>query len=634
MGNLVSVDEAASVCTYYIDPSSGVIRKTEIGGTYDSTHLRCMTPNGLIPLSGLSPMDGRIDGSVVRMNPANVKQLGFQLTQPAPRDHEKSVVVHGITIPFLQSMQTVPFYIYVPETQRDVVIPMTYHTSMIKVSLPIIAASQLPILIPIDPTAMTLQFASDLRNVNLYANLQLPECPGEQMVYARVNFGDITEPICRALDEMFERTQHVPLTVGPDADDVAIAAATAAIHVRVPYLYKINMRNMTCQKSFMHAHDLGIPLMPVDEFNALNIEAELMRYTMFQMMFTHRKIGHQAFLEIQEDYMILFDFYLRRDQEQHVYHYDLTAAFPVSSVALLYSIPPGQVKVGPHVIPLKYRTNVEFPHLQGTVVDQVVPVTPFVTRNSVAMFNNVVLSHSTPNVEEFLRRGQHQSVYEIHEVQGPERLLSYQGHVRVEHPEMEVPQSIVDRLAESRQSARTFLRSWHVLGVSESQQRNQEPFVDVFENFATFADHCIRQSGVWLQQSPCDCVQVFFNTEGETILPQKTPGHMGGKVASTSHVKTNLQVKRVSPLSKSSRSSGAILSRTRTIRASTISNAREYIRTKLKKLKTVFENPTKNVIVTISTQKSRTRSHTRSHSQSRTSSNNKHNRTVKSRASI
>lgn len=632
MGNFVSVDEASSACIYYIDPASGVIRKTEIGQIYDSTHLRCMTPYGLMPLSSLSHMDGVVHGTLVRMNPANVKQLGFQLTQPAPRDQDKSVSIHGVMIPFLPSMQTFPFHVYVPESQRDVVIPMTYHTNMIEVPLPSVAASQLPVLIPINPTEMTVQFASALKNVNLYADLQLPECPGEQMVYARFNLEAITEPICRALDEMHERTQHVPLRLEPGADDAAIAAARAAVHVRVPYLYKINMRNMTCQKSFMSDHDLGIPLMPVDEFNALNIEAELMRYTMFQMMFTHRKIGHQAFLEIQEDYMILFDFYLRRAQDMTGFHYDLTSAFPVSSVALLYSIPPGQVKVGPHVIPVRYRTNLIYPNLQGTVVDQVVPVTPFVMRNVVAMFNNVVLSHATPDVGEFLRRGQRESTYEVHDVQGPERLTLYQGHVSVVHPEMEVPQSIVDKLEESSQSARTFLRSWHVLGVSQSQQRNQGPFVDVFQNFATFAEQWITQSVVWLQHNPCACVQVFPNIQGEMILPQKMPGHMGGKVASSRRVQTNLQVKRISPISKSLRSPGAMSSKTRAIRASTISNAREYIRTKLKKLKTVFENPAKNVMVTISTQKSRTRSYTRSHSQSRTSS--KHNHTVKAPASV
>jgi len=101
MGNLVSVDEASSACTYYIRQENGMIVKTEFGRTYDSAQLRCMTPSGLIPFSNLSPVDGGIYENVVRINPANIKQLGFRLTQPAPRDHEKSVVIHGITIPFV-----------------------------------------------------------------------------------------------------------------------------------------------------------------------------------------------------------------------------------------------------------------------------------------------------------------------------------------------------------------------------------------------------------------------------------------------------------------------------------------------------------------------------------------------------
>jgi len=109
------------------------------------------------------------------------------------------------------------------------------------------------------------------------------------------------------------------------------------------------------------------------------------------------------------------------------------------------------------------------------------------------------------------------------------------------------------------------------------------------------------------------------------------PGHLGGNAGP-------MRVKRMSPHSTSlkyvkphSTSLKYVKPhKPTTVRASTISNAREYIRTKMMKINAIFKNPQRNFIVTVSNHKPQSRS------QSHTSRNGNRNgnRTRKTRASI
>ena len=157
---------------------------------YHLSMLFCLTPSGMIPVHELS-QDGdyRITNDVLTLNPANIKNLGFYLSQPAPMDQQKSVSLHDIHRLFDDaSGRTEPFSLYVPANQQGENVPCAYYTDMIVVPLPAVAVSTLPISIAVDPLAMTLNFVSSLTNIHMHAKLDMSYCPGEQIISARIKF--------------------------------------------------------------------------------------------------------------------------------------------------------------------------------------------------------------------------------------------------------------------------------------------------------------------------------------------------------------------------------------------------------------------------------------------------------------
>jgi hypothetical protein len=302
--DMVQLDQDSAQCVFGYDATrSPPFVQARVGVKYMISMLGCLTPRGIVR-DLIRGEDFVITGDdILSLNQRNVKQFEFRLTA-ASRDHPRVTFafpnyVH--TIP-LNDQAEVQLHIYVPVSQQNVVIPMSYHSDYVDVQLPSLSILQLPPLNLINPTQMIELFASDLQNVYLHANLQLESCPMEQLVSARVNFAALTEPICSFLDILFTQTE-------------AFSEELAGKHVKVPYIYTINMQNMTCIRTHIMKHDLSIPIITSDQFekfnvmttaDGLNIEQHLIRYTLFQMMLTYRKFTFEDFRTCPEHH-IMFD---------------------------------------------------------------------------------------------------------------------------------------------------------------------------------------------------------------------------------------------------------------------------------------------------------------------------------------
>jgi hypothetical protein len=610
MAQMVQLDPVSAPCLYvYHEMGSPQFMKAQVGPRYDLSVLFCLTPRGLVrDLVGGLDFEINADG-ILTLNPANVKQSSFRLTKVS-HDHPRVTFAfsnYGHTIPFNRdSGVTEPLHVYVPQNQQDVAIPISYHSDYVDVQLPSVAASQLRVKIPIDPTSMIEQFAGDMRNVHLHANLRLPECPMEELVSARVNFARLTEPICSFLDRLFHSTASM---------DDSVHAKT---HSKIPYIYSINMRTMTCTKRQIKRHELEkhIPLVTVADFelfkqdtttpDGLNIEEHLIRYTMFQMMLSYRKFTFEEFQTCPEHH-ITFDLYLRRGAGEVGYHYDLTPGNIVSSVGLLYSMPHNHVKVGPQLIPRRYRTDKIISDIN------VIPISAFIMRNSAILFNNATYSHSTPDVERFMSRTPRQVGYEV---KGPRHETIHHALLNVTHDPITFPESIKVKLAESAANpSRTFLRSWHIVDVSEDQKQNLgRPEPVIFSNgraFHEMATETMRECFEWIRTEGCMCIEVGMNpSTGEIVPPSKLPGHLrGGRIPTTAVVPNSQQLKvqlnpqQLKPSISNPRSKTQYSQRSKMaspIRASStlsISHLKQQIGSKLKKIRAVLKNPKKNFVV-------------------------------------
>jgi hypothetical protein len=481
------------------------------------------------------------------------------------------------------------------------------------VQLTRIAAWQLNAdVIPVDPTSMIAQFAGDMRNVHLHANVQLPQCPMEQLVSARVNFERLTEPICSFLDNLFAST-----AVLGDKDLKKYA-------VKIPYIYNIHMQTMTCTRTRMVSHELerAIPLVTVEEFasfnatttpDGLNIEQHLIRYTMFQMMLSYRKFTWDEFLTCPVHH-ITFDLYLRRGAGEVGYHYDLTPGNIVSSVGLLYSMPPDHVKMGPQLIPRRYRTD-------ASISDtNVVPMSAFIMRNSAILFNNVTWSHTTPHVENFISRMPYQVSYEV---KNSRHQTIYNSALNVTHDPITIPASIRAKLTQSSVNpSRTFLRSWHIVDISSEQMANLGITEDVVFSmpFLQMATRTMEECFEWIRTAGCMCIEVGMAHEtGEIVPPSKLPGHLrGGRVVPQLQFGSpNTQLKVQSKVQSKTQHSSSHRSKIASpLRASTlsISHMKQQIGSKLKKIRAVLKNPKKNFVV-MSGPRTRSRSRSHSHTQ-------------------
>ena len=597
--NMVKLDDTTQ-CLYFYDGTQYV--KTHVGHLYDLSILGCLTPLGIV--QDLMPgVDYRVDQITLTLNPSNIKQFSFRLTSES-RDNPR------VTLAFSNYVHTIPFnegvtdslHVYVRANQRDVVIPISYHSEYVDVTLPPVAAWQLPAEILIDPNHMIEQFALDMRNVHLHSNLQIPDCLMEQLVSARVNFERLTEPICSFLDNLVASTASLDDTVN------------AKTHSKIPYIYSINMRTMTCTRTQIMKHDLehAIPLLSLDEFahfnaitttaDGLNLEQHLIRYTMFQMMMSYRKFTFDDFRTCP-DHHILFDLYLRRGAGEVGYHYDLTPGNIVSSVGLLYSMPHGHVKLGPQLIPRRYRTDM-------TISDtNVIPMSAFVMRNSAILFNNATYSHTTPNVKNFISRIPYQADYEV---KNEQHVSIFTTKLNVTHDHIAIPESIRKKLIESSANpSRTFLRSWHIVNISQTQMENLGTTENVvFSNgipFHAMAQTTLLECFEWLRTTGCMCIEVEKDAlTGEIVQPSRLAGHLrGGRIMMSAAPKLqfgspNTQLKFQSKVQSKTQHSSSHRSKIPSpIRASTlsISHLKQQFGSKVRKIRAVLKNPKKNLVV-------------------------------------
>jgi hypothetical protein len=619
--NLVKLDDTTQ-CLYFYDGTQYV--KTHVGHLYDFSILVCLTPLGLV--RDLTPdVDFRIDGQrILALNPSNIKQFSFRLTSESRDDPRVTLAFSNYvhTIPFNVQGVTESLHVYVRANQRDVVIPISYHSEYVDVTLPPVAAWQLPAEILIDPNHMIEQFALDMRNVHLHSNLQIPDCPMEQLVSARVNFERLTEPICSFLDDLVASTASL--------DD----SVNAKTHSKIPYIYSINMQTMTCTRTQIIKHDLeyAIPLLTLDEFahfnaitttaDGLNLEQHLIRYTMFQMMISYRKFTFDDF-QTCPDHHILFDLYLRRGAGEVGYHYDLTPGNVVSSVGLLYSMPRGHVKMGPQLIPRRYRTDM-------TISDiNVIPMSAFVMRNSAIMFNNATYSHTTPNVKNFISRIPYHADYEV---KNDQHVSIFTAKLNVTHDPIAIPESIRKKLIESSANpSRTFLRSWRIVKISQTQMENLgTPEPVVFSNgmpFHAMAQTTLSECFEWLRTTGCMCIEVEKDAlTGEIVPPSRLAGHLrGGRIMMSAAPKLqfgypNTQLKLQSKLQSKVQSKTQYSHRSKMaspIRASTlsISHLKQQFGSKVKKIRAVLKNPKKNFVVMAGRLLTQRRARSHSHTQ-------------------
>ena len=622
-GLMVKLDKDSAQCVFvYDERRTPPFRQAQFDEEYRVSMLGFLTPHGIIHDLRMGEDYNITDDGILRLNSHNVKKVSFRLTA-ASRDNPRvtfSFSNYGHTLPFSREGVTGQLHIYVPVSQQNVVIPISYHSDYVDVQLPGVATSQLPPVVSINPSQMIEQFAGDLRNVHLHADLRVPQSPLEQLVSARVNFAQITEPICAILDNLVIITSGLGNSVGEK------------YALKIPYLYCINMQEMTCTKTRILKHDLQVSLFDNDKFNELNvqtnIETHLIRYTLFQMMLTYRKFTWDDFKSCPQ-YCVMFDLYLRRGAGSVGYHYDLTPGTIVSSVGLLYSMPHDDVMMGAQLIPLKYRTD---QHRSSTNVKS---FNPLVVRNTALLFNNAVWTHSTPAVNNIMSRMEHKVGYEVRD---NAHKIIYDSELNVTYNPIEFPESIRAKIKRSSENpSRTFLRSWHVVAISESQQSNLGVTANVvfpkytFEELAmiTMRDECF----VWMHGSNCMCIEVGVNLEtGEINPPGKLPGHHGGKIMPSNSARSALAPSLApSKLSKSKThaySSYKKISFGRRSSTTSVSHLKKQISSKLKQLRAVFENPEKNVVV-MAGKPRRTRSH--SHTKiSRKSSASKYTRKVRS----
>ena len=606
---MVQLDPDSAQCVHVYDGTQSA--KAQAGLWYDLSVLYCLTPRGLVR-DLVNGVDFIINSEgILSLNSANVKQISFYLMRESTDDPRITFAFsnYAHTIPFSDmDGVTEPLHVYVPQGQQNVVIPISYHSTYADVQLPSVAASQLPHRVAIDPAQMIEQFAGDMRNVHLHANLQIPECPMEQLVSARVNFAHLTEPICSFLEGLFQITESF------DDDRIEKYA------IKIPYIYSINMQTMTCARRQMVRHDAGIPLMPPEEFAHYNsfaaVEGHLIRYTMFQMMLSYRKFTFEDFQTCPEHHMT-FDLYLRRGAGDVGYHYDLTPGNIVSSVGLLYCMPHGHVKMGPQLIPRRYRTDREISDTN------VIPMSALIQRNSAILFNNATFSHSTPNVENFISRMPYQVGYEVRD---REHNRIHTATLNVTHDPITFPENIRNKLSESSVNpSRTVLRSWHIVHISPAQLEHLAAPEDVVFSknvpFHQMATDTMRECFEWLRTAGCMCVEVATDAaSGEIVPPSKLPGHLrGGRIMPSVSAAPNLQF--VHPKVKSKTQYSPQRSKMASpIRAYTlsISHLKQQIGSKLKKIRAVLKNPKQNIVVMsgpMRTQRQRRRAHSHSHTQ-------------------
>jgi hypothetical protein len=621
---MVKLDEASAQCIYVYDASrSPPFVKAEVGPRYKLSLLACATQVGMFPVRELSMHIAHTTG-ILQMNPANIVHTHFELMKPSP-DHAKCVV---LTIPSrttaplslvasLESGRSDPICLYVvPNAGMP---SMKYQTNIVFCPLTCDRNCECQLIYPntqlirIDPEQMTMEFLHTLDNVHITGDLQIPACPTERLIAARVSIPDLlSEPVCQLLDDL---NRFLPPPANPlvESDKYAL--------FRLPFVFEINVPAGICTKTPMNYPEIskietevGLTYLSFEQYAALIQKHEelLIQNMLFQMMFIYEKRG-EDFRTSCPPHKMVFDFYIRRSSGQVAFHYDTTPLFQVSTLSLLFSMPPGMVRPGPYIAPLPVQITED-----GTMM----PVDPahglppgvctfMVKRGTCIMANNYVVTHSTPGIEQLIKRGD-QNV--------PFMSVDPASSRKFNFPFMHVPDEFQRRMMESANAPRSFLRMWHVNLKPETNPDyfGQPEFLCSQDVFSRTLTQCLGLQEAWFATQTCSCIKIASAnpTEMRSAVQGRVSALMGGRHM---HSRSTKSLRVVMQSNANVNANVKVKAKSRA-RASTISSAREKIKHKLHHLKTIFENANRNVIIVpdgLKRRSSRSRSSSRSSSRSR-----------------
>jgi hypothetical protein len=616
---MVKLDEASAQCIYVYDASrSPPFVKAEVGPRYKLSLLACATQVGMVPVRELSMHIAHTTG-ILQMNPANIVHTQFELMKPSP-DHAKCVVLTIPTTPTTAPISLVaslesggqsdPICLYVvPNAGMP---SMKYHTNIVFCPLTCGVNCECQVIAPnnqlirIDPEQMTMEFLHTLDNVHITGDLQIPACPTERLIAARVSIPEgFSEPVCRLLDDLN--------TVFPAPANPLVEPDKYGLF-RLPFVYEINVPARTCTRTPMIYEEItkidtegGLTYLTFDEHATFiqPYESLLVQNMLFQMMFIYEKRG-EDFRTSCPPHKMVFDFYIRRSSGQVAFHYDTTPLFQVSTLSLLFSMPPGMVRPGPYIAPLPVQITED-----GTMM----PVDPahglppgvctfMVKRGTCIMANNYVVTHSTPGIEQLIKRGD-QNV--------PFMSVDPASSRKFNFPFMHVPDEFQRKMMESANAPRSFLRMWHVNVKPEINPAffGQPQLLCSQEVFSAILDQSLASQEAWFATEKCTCIRLTSAnpTEMRSAVQGRVSALMGGRHMHSRSTKSLRVVMQSNANVKAKAKSRA--------RASTISSAREKIKHKLHHLKTIFENANRNVIIVpggLKRRSSRSRSSSRSSS--------------------
>jgi len=608
-GEMVQLDNVSAKCVYFHDSSySPPLVPVQVGTMYNLASLVCVTPVGMIPLGNMPDDQIRIADSVVTLNPANIRFIRFELKEPS-RDNSKRV---SMLIPATDIMPTLLWSESLEESEPPTLClfatdgmtmpAVTYRTDIVFGELTCgrnCECDQPDFTHPhqtirIDPKIMTMEFLSALDNVHITGNLNIPVCPEERLIASRVSIPHVlSEPVCVLLDNL----------------NSTLTEAAYGLF-RLPFVYEINVQARTCTKMPINHVEVvkietenGLHYLDTAIYNQFILPHEelLIQNMLFQMMFIYGKNGH-AFLETCPSHKMLFDFYLRRNSGQVAFHYDTTPLFQVSTLSLLFSMPPGMVRPGPYIAPLPV-----FMSPDGTLIPadpESVGAPPgvctfMVKRGTCVMANNYVVTHSTPGMKQLIGR-------EVQDVP----FMNFEVTRKFNFPYMEIPAQVQATLEESAKVPRSFLRMWHVNIKPETNPIYFGAAIPMCDQtvFSQILATCLGLQAEWFRTEKCVCIELTSAAPMalHSAIKGQVRGLMGGRQHPASTKSKSLRVVTTHS-HKPTRSHS---------RASTISVTREKIKQKLGHLNRVCNNANQNVIFMRGPIRDRAHARTRSQSQS------------------
>ena len=609
-------DGFTAACMYYFDGINYM--PIQLGTiTYQIGTLSCATPTGLVLMSQLALGDDYAFTQTMelRLNPARILGSAFALTKESP-DLNKRVVVAmppiQLVAPTRHDAPSNILFLYIP--QGSPMPAMTYRTDVVwntlligqncqQVDHPLHPENPNIRLTYIDPDAMAVEFLETLDNVHITGNLQIAQCPTERLIAARV------------------ATPPVLVTRIRDLADQLLRELPAGTHdlFRLPYVYEIDVQNNRCTKTPVNAPALmqlnterGLSYFPQHLYDHYirPHEAVLIQNMLFQMMFVYEKRG-EDFKRACPPHKMLFDFYLRRDSQQVAFHYDRTAFFEVSTLSLLFLMPDGMTRPGPHIIPMPTKINPRVPggivYTDPTMRDrarrEITRVCTFQVKNGTCvMCNNVFTSHSTPGTTQLFERGNQEVPW-----------LELEDKRVFNFPPMHVSEEYKQKMERTKQTPRSFLRMWHV--VSDPERSSIGLFgapVEMFRGeFGSMIDAAISLQAQWFREK-CVCLELtdyYSPTElARRVFEGRVRGVWGGRKKFSVKQTDTYRTKSLSV----STPIHAFIKTQNKVRALTMSSVREKIKRKMMQIQQICKNANQNVLIIEEKHKHKT-SHKTSH---------------------